>query len=418
MKTRRQQLRVALLAALTFGAATLLFGAGPAHADVDSVAGSAFGASITSTLLGTVLAPSPPNISGSATEPTDGYGPISASNCPLPVATTICVQLPGVVSLGVINASTQGAGVAGDSHLGFATSSASVANVAVGALGTGLFATAVSSTCTADGNGARGSTQVLNGTLNGTPLVQAPAAGTTLSVPGILTVVLNEQLPIPPATSINSVGSAGIIVNGAHITVLPNIIGTGTVDIILAQSRCQAIGPDVNVVQTTTSTTAPSTTTTTTAATTTTTAPTATTTTTAPGTATTTTTAPTAATTTTAAVVAGTTTTTGLTAIIVTQQGLLARTGARIGPVALLAFALTVLGGLFYFGGHGLPDPSAQRFGPMLRSTSLPSSRAPRLDEAARDALASMEEGDDDAGPPPAAPGWIARRRGFGKRPW
>ena len=258
MRTRMQKLRVALLAAVTMGAAVLFYSASPARADVDAVAGSAFGASITSTLLGTVLAPSPPGISGSATEPVDGFGPIGASNCPLPVGTTICVQVPGVLSIGAVNASTQGGGVAGENHLGFATSSASVADVAVGVVGQGLFAQAVSSTCTADGNGARGSTQVTGGVLGGNPVLQAPAVGTALGIPGILEIVLNEQLPIPPATSINSVGNAGIIVNGARITLLPTLGGlTGTLSIILAQSVCAAAGPDVNVVQTTSSTVPP-----------------------------------------------------------------------------------------------------------------------------------------------------------------
>src|SRR5215210_5311141 len=138
-----QKLRVALLAASTLGAAVLFLVATPAHADVDSVAGSAFGASITSPLLGTVLAPSPAGIAGPATEPVDGSGPINARNCPLAVpATTVCVQLPGVVSLGGLNAGTTGAGIAGDNHLGYATSQASVADAAVGVVGSGLFAQA------------------------------------------------------------------------------------------------------------------------------------------------------------------------------------------------------------------------------------------------------------------------------------
>ena len=77
MRTRMQKLRVALLAASTLGAAVLFYAANPAHADVDSVAGSAFGAAITSSLLGTVLAPAPPGISGMATAPTDGSGPVA-----------------------------------------------------------------------------------------------------------------------------------------------------------------------------------------------------------------------------------------------------------------------------------------------------------------------------------------------------
>ncbi|HEV2758002.1 MAG TPA: choice-of-anchor P family protein, partial [Acidimicrobiales bacterium] len=246
MRTRMQKLRVALLAASTLGASVLFYAANPAHADVDAVAGSAFGASITSSLLGTVLAPSPPGVAGSATEPADGFGPINAQNCPIPVSTTICVQVPGVLSLGALNAGTQGGGVAGENHLGFATSTASVANIAVGSVGAGLFAQAISSTCTADGNGARGSTTVLGGVLGTNPILQSPAAGTMLEIPGVLEVVLNEQLPIPPATTINSPGSAGIIVNGARITLLPAVAGLPVLEIILAQSVCAAAGPNVN----------------------------------------------------------------------------------------------------------------------------------------------------------------------------
>ncbi len=590
MRTRMQKLRVALLAALTVGSAVLFSVAGPAHADVDSVAGSAFGASITSTLLGTVLAPSPAGIAGSAAEPADGFGPVSAASCPLPVpATSVCVQVPGLLSLGAINAATQGAGVAGDNHLGFATSSASVADIAVGTVGSGLFAQAVSSTCTADGNGARGSTQVVGGNLGGSPLVQSPAAGTTLSVPGILNVILNEQLPIPPASSINSVGSAGIIVNGAHITLLPAVGGlTGTLDIILAQSVCAAAGPDVNVVQATTTTTAgPGATTTTTrvGATTTTVGTGATTTTVAPvvtpsttpgtginvcnagnggnggtgtgiggsasagggnaagggatgGTATggngtgtggaagsggnacngtgiipiSLPTVPTAGiininicnagnggnggngtgiggpanagggtggtsgsatggsatggagtgtggaggnggdacnvtlaaatTTTTAAVVVpvvtiigggtggflvanGTPVVPGIAGVA--NVGLLARTGAHLGPVALMAMVLTVLGMLLFFGSQGLPDPAARRFvsHPMFRPAHaggarvLPAGASSRLDGAALDALIEMtgSPAEPDATPPQGRRG--GPRRGlFSQRPW
>ncbi len=565
MRTRMQKLRVALLAVSTLGAAVLFYAANPAHADVDSVAGSAFGASITSTLLGTVLAPSPPGIAGMASEPADGYGPINASSCPLPVpATTVCVQLPGVVSLGVINAATQGAGLAGDNHLGFATSSASVSDIAVGTVGSGLFAQAVSSTCTADGNGARGSTQVLGGNLGGSPIAQAPAAGTTLSVPGVLNVILNEQLPIPPAMSINSVGSAGIIVNGAHITLLPTLGGlTGTVDIILAQSVCAAVGSDVNVVQATTTTTSTTTSTTSSTSSTSTTLGTGTTTTTlGTGTTTTTVTPGTsgggagfnacnagnggnggAGTGTGGSASANGGTATGAnggtatggagsgtggaagnggnacngTGIIpiggfggipigggininicnagdggnggagsgaggsaaanggaaaggsasggggsgtggaggrggdactftiaaattipfhpggpivvsgppTVVTSVLARTGSHLGPIALMAIVLTVLGMLMYFGSQGLPDPAARLFvsHPMFRPPAAGGSRvaptgASRLDAVALDAFVHMGDAEGDGDQPPAQGrgGW--HRRWFTQRPW
>ncbi len=248
-----------------------------AQADVDTVAGSAYGASVESSLLGTVIAPTP-SVSGSATEPTDTYGPIAQSAVPLSV--------PGLVSLGVLNASTEGGGVAADEpagHLGFAQSRASVVDVVVG-LGS-LTLDAIETQCTSDGNGSSGFTEIVGGVLGGNPILGSPAANTAITLPGILEVVLNEQ------DIDNAVGSTSITVRGAHITLLPGLGSlVGVVEIILAESHCEATGPDVNVVPTTsTSTTVPPSTTSTT-----TTAPpsTTTTTTTAPPSTTTTTTAP------------------------------------------------------------------------------------------------------------------------------
>jgi hypothetical protein len=104
----------------------------------------------------------------------------------------------------------------------------------------------------------------------------------------------------------------------------------------------------------------------------------------------------------------------------------LARTGAHLGPVALMAIVLTVLGMLMYFGSQGLPDQAVRLFGshPMFRPAMaggarvLPAGATSRLDGAALDALAAMGGADDD-GPRPqgrVAGGW--NRRWFSQRPW
>ena len=109
--------------------------------------------------------------------------------------------------------------------------------------------------------------------------------------------------------------------------------------------------------------------------------------------------------------------------------GLLARTGAHMGPVAMMALVLTVLGMLMFFGSQGLPDQAARLFTshPMFRPAMAggarmqPSGSSSRLDGAALDALVHMEASgavDDDGPRSPAAgrSGW--QRRLFSQRPW
>ncbi len=282
---RSSRFRAGAIAGVPIIAILLAAVAPSAQADVDSVSGGAFGATVQSSLLGTVIAPTP-DVSGSATEPVDTYGPIAQSAIPL--------SIPGLLELGVLTARTEGGNVAaGDpaGHLGFAQSRASVADVLVG-LGS-LTIDAIETQCQSNGNGSSGFTEIIGGVLGGNPLLGSPAANTALVLPGILEVVLNEQVRS------DAVGSTSIIVRGAHITLLPGLGSLlGVVEIVLAESRCAATGPDVNVVPTTTTTTSTTTTTTTIAPTTTTTTtivgPTTTTTTTiAPTTTTTTTIAPT-----------------------------------------------------------------------------------------------------------------------------
>ncbi len=259
------------------------------------------------------------------------------------------LSIPGLLSLGVLTGSTDGGGVAaGDpaGHLGFAHSRASVADVVVG-LGS-LAIDAIETQCTSNGNGSSGFTEIVGGVLGGNPLLGSPAANTSIVLPGILEVTLNEQ------TISNAIGSTSIQVRGAHITVLPGLGSLlGVVEIILAESNCAATGPDVNVAPTTTTTTttAPPTTTTTTTVpptTTTTTVPptTTTTTTVAPTTTTTTTTTIPGATTTTTTAPATTTTTTApattTTTVAVTTTAAPATTTTTIAPAATTTTSTTV----------------------------------------------------------------------------
>jgi hypothetical protein len=202
---------------------------GPAFADVDRVSGSATPLNIGGTV------PSP-TVSGEAIEPTDGYGPTgsgllqSGVQCPSQGLGGVA-PVPLVISVGLLEACTQGAGVATNDeaagHLGFSESSASVANVVLGTTDLGV----VSSECRADGNGARGSSTIVGG--SGLPT--NPLPNTLPQLPaGLLSLVLNEQIVN------NTPGTATITVNAVHA----NILG---IDIIIGQSVCNAFGPDVNV---------------------------------------------------------------------------------------------------------------------------------------------------------------------------
>ena len=96
--------------------------AAPAAADVTDVSGSgAFGESVNVTVLnsGTVTSGPTPSV----TLPSSGGGPVTDSLASL--------NLPGVLTAGVLNVSTEGTNLG--SHSGTATSSASVADATVGA---------------------------------------------------------------------------------------------------------------------------------------------------------------------------------------------------------------------------------------------------------------------------------------------
>ncbi len=420
--SRTSRIRAAALAGIPIAAIILATLAPSAQADVDSVTSSAYGATIQSGLLGALLAPTPA-VSGTATEPVDGYGPITQSAIPL--------SIPGLLSLGVLTGSVDGSGVAAGEpagHNAFSHARASVADVLIG-LGS-LAIDAIETQCTSNGSGSSGFTEIIGGVLGGAPLLGSPAANTALTLPGILEVTLNEQ------TISNSIGATAIQVRGAHVTVLPGLGSLlGVVEIVLAESNCSANGPDVNVVPTTTTTTTTTTTAPTTTTTTTTIPATTTTTTTTVVGATTTTTTSTSTTSTTSTTVAPAATTTTSTTIapvvtvppagstlpptttttrapVVTVPPPLARTGSSAMPmvaIGLLAIALGVLvrrsEGFLLVATEApaapIAPPAPIQFHPVDSRPSAARRRVRRnpLDAAARDALSAF--GDDDPGPRP-----------------
>ncbi len=238
----RTRLRAAALAAVPLAAILVTTMSPTAQADVDSVSGSAYAAALNSSLLGQVIAPTP-LVSGSATEPTNSFGPIDQSTLP--------VDVIGLLHIGVLNGFTQGDGVAAGEptgHFGFAQSRASAADIVVG-LGS-LTIDAVESGCRSDGDGSTGFTELIGAVLGGNPLIQSPLPNTVVELPGILSIVLNEQ------TVSNAPGSTSIQVRALHITVLPGLAGLlGVVDVIVGESNCAASGPDVNSTTTSSTTT-------------------------------------------------------------------------------------------------------------------------------------------------------------------
>lgn len=110
-----------------------------------------------------------------------------------------------------------------------------------------LGADAVFAQCTASSKGApTGSTTLANANvflLAGLPiaLAGAPAPNQGVTVPGIATIILNEQIPL---------AGGGLTVNALHISLLANVLtGQPVVDIIVGSVTCgpNAIAPDVSI---------------------------------------------------------------------------------------------------------------------------------------------------------------------------
>jgi hypothetical protein len=220
---------VVLLAVLCAGIAL----AAPASADVTDVSGSgAFGESVDVSVLGTGSVTSGPT--PSVTLPAGGGGPVTDS--------LVNVNLPGVLTTGLLNVSTQGSNLG--THGGTSTSSAQVAGATLLAalapsLGGNPLLTAdvISSQCTSNGDGSSGSSNLVALEIAGSPVAVSPPPNTTIDVLGAITVTLNEQIVS------DSPGEASITVNAVHVRL--NLDGIASGDVIISQSRCRAAGPDV-----------------------------------------------------------------------------------------------------------------------------------------------------------------------------
>lgn len=211
----------ALLLAISAALGSFAFLGGAASAATDSGTGSAFG--LQAVLAGTNLIPPTPSV----TLPADGSA-VSDTLIPVP--------LTGVLVAGVASASSSSTnfGTAAETI----TSKASLANATVlSALTIG----AVESTCTSNAHGSTGGTTVASISAAGTP-VPIPSSG-PVSLPAPLNTLLS--ITINGQTVANSPGSTSITVDALKITVLAT-----AVQITVAESKCGATGPDINVVST------------------------------------------------------------------------------------------------------------------------------------------------------------------------
>ena len=207
--------------------------AAPASAEVTDVSGSgAYGESVDVSVLGTGSVTSGPV--PTVTLPAGGGGPVTDSLAK--------VSLPGLLTTGLLNVSTQGTNLG--SHNGTSTSSAQVnGTTLLAALAPSLggdpllTADVISSRCTSNGDGSSGSSNLVGLEIAGNGGAVTPPPNTTIDVLGAISVTLNEQIVN------NSPGETSITVNAVHVRL--SLDGLATGDIILSQSRCRAAGPDV-----------------------------------------------------------------------------------------------------------------------------------------------------------------------------
>src|SRR5205085_8747393 len=152
--TQRRQPRAVALAVVMIvsGVGGLFLASGPASADVDSVSGRAYAANVNSSLLGNLVPPTPAGVQGSASE----SGPTSYDTG---LQTAVPVNIPGLLAIGVLEARSQGSGVAGENHHGSSMSFARVGDVTVG-LGS-IAIGAVTAACVSDGDGSRSDVELV-----------------------------------------------------------------------------------------------------------------------------------------------------------------------------------------------------------------------------------------------------------------
>ncbi len=219
----RPRLRSVLLSSAVIAPTVVVCVAGPAFADVTSVAGGAFGisAAVTVPVTGALgLAPSP-----SVVLPTTGGGPITR--------TAAKATVGSLASTGVLTVSTSG-----DAQVSHGRTTRSSATVDALNVAGRLSASTVTSRCASNGDGSTGST-TLEG-VTGIVTATVPAPNTVVQLPGVGSVTLNEQT----VTSQPGAKSA-ITVNALDVRIDPALLPGTSGQIIVGQSRCGALGPDV-----------------------------------------------------------------------------------------------------------------------------------------------------------------------------
>jgi hypothetical protein len=190
----------------------LMCSALPAHAALTAPQANAF--VVSATAIGTAVAvPATPD----STYPTGGTQTVAGLSVG-PFATD----------------ATLTATTAGDPSTGTSSASATVEQLGVAIPGASIALTGINSTCNATSTGATGSGVIAGGTVTvlGVPTTLAAnaAPNTTVSVPGIATIVLNQQ-----TTNANGV----LTVDALHITLL----GGAGADIIIGQAQCGGAPP-------------------------------------------------------------------------------------------------------------------------------------------------------------------------------
>jgi hypothetical protein len=194
-----------------------------ASGDVNALSGGAFGENVNiHSILGITVTSGPmPTV----TLPSGGGGPFQDH--------AVNVNVPNVLSLGVLDVSTQGA----IGPNGSVTSSADLATLNL--LAGVVMIDVVKSSCSASESGTSATTSLVNARAAGIGIPVDPAPNTTIAVPLVGTLILNEQLRSTGG------GNSAITVNALHLKLNSPVAGTG--DIILSQSRCAITTPTVTV---------------------------------------------------------------------------------------------------------------------------------------------------------------------------
>ena len=200
--------RLGVMTAATL--ATAAIGAGPAGA-ATSVAGGAFGLSAN---VNALLAPVSAGALASVSLPPEGGGPF--------VESLLSANLAGLAPVGLAKVGTEG-----NSGIGWARSSAAVADVGIAGVVT---LTAARSRCSATNDAADGSASVVDLVVAGIPISTLDVGPNTEIVLPVGKVIVNEQ---------RTSGGSQITVNAVHVSLDALAVGG---DVVIAQSRCAVRG--------------------------------------------------------------------------------------------------------------------------------------------------------------------------------